>query len=90
MAARNILLIIAVLSASWGVVDSILMAVALDKRGIPVNMVLFRLFFFRYLGQYRQMTIKETGRVGGLFYSFAISMNLALACAAAALILEIL
>ena len=89
MTVRNILLAVAMLSASWGVVDSILMVVALDKRGMPVNMVRFRLFFFRYLGQYRRMTLDETGKVGSLFYSFVISMNLALVCIVAVLLLEV-
>jgi hypothetical protein len=56
-----------VLSALWGVIDSILIAIALDKRGIKVNMVFFRLFFFQYLSQYRQVTMKETGKAGNLF-----------------------
>ncbi len=45
----TVFIIVAILGALWGVVDLILIAVALDKRGIKVNMVLFRLFVFRYL-----------------------------------------
>jgi hypothetical protein len=81
-------LVLAIASAIWGVIDSILIAVALDKRGLAVNMVLFRLFFFRYLSQYRQVTIQETGKTGNLFYSFIFSMILALICCIAALILR--
>jgi hypothetical protein len=72
------LLVVAILSALWGVVDAILIAVALDRRGIHVNMLLFRVFFFRYLSQYREVTLKETGTVGPLFYSFITAMNVAL------------
>jgi len=82
------LLAMALLGVIWGVVDSILIAVALDKRNIPVNMVLFRLYFFRYLSQYKKATLSETGRVGPLFYSFIIAMNVALVCGVAGLILR--
>jgi len=74
------LLVMAVVSGTWGIVDAILVAVALDKRGIPINMVLFRIFIFRYLSQYRQITLRETGRVGPLYYSFIVAMNVALVC----------
>lgn len=40
-------LVIAILSALWGVTDAILIAIALDRRGIHVNMFLFRVFFVR-------------------------------------------
>lgn len=78
MDISNILILLGVICALWGVVDSILIAVALDRRGVDVNMVLFRLFFFRYLSQYRAVTKRETGKTGNLFYSFIISMNVAL------------
>ena len=35
--------VIAIPSALWGVVGAILIAAALDRRGIPVNMILFRM-----------------------------------------------
>ena len=81
-------LVVAVLSALWGVVDAMLIAVGLDKRGVPVNMVLFRLFFFGYLGQYKTATVRETGRVGPLYYSYITAMSLALVCAVIGLILR--
>ncbi|MBN1895023.1 hypothetical protein JW906_11030 [bacterium] len=74
----NVFLVAGIVSALWGVTDFIFIAAALDKRGIPVNPLLFRLFFFRYLNQYRKVTLQETGRVGGFYYSFIIAMNLAL------------
>jgi hypothetical protein len=88
MSLSTVLLVIALLSAIWGVVDSILIAVALDRRNIPVNMLLFRLYFFRYLNQYKRVTLKETGRVGTLYYSFVIAMNLALVCGILGLVLR--
>ena len=88
MSLSTVLLVIALLSAIWGVVDSILIAVALDKRNIPVNMLLFRLLFFRYLRQYKETTLRETGRVGPLYYSFITAMNIALVCGIAGLVLR--
>lgn len=55
-----------------------LIAMALQKRGVKVNWIFLRLFIIKYIGQYRKITLKETGKVGSLFYSFVISMNLAL------------
>lgn len=80
--------VVAVLSALWGVVDSILMAVALEKRGVGVNMLLFRVYFFRYLGEYRRLTLSETGKVGPLYYSYIVAMNVALVSAVAGLALR--
>ena len=84
----TLFLALAILSALWGVVDFILIAVALDKRGIHVNMILARLFFFRYLNQYKHATVSETGKIGPLYYSYIVAMNVALVCAAIGLMLR--
>ena len=81
-------LVVAILSALWGVLDAILMAVALEKRGIHVNIILFRVFFFRYLKHYKSVTVRETGKVGPLYYSYITAMNVALVCAVIGLILR--
>ena len=80
--------VLGILSALWAVVDAILIAVALDKRGIRVNTLLFRVFFFRYLRQYRSATVGETGRVGSLYYSYISAINVALVCAVVGLLLR--
>jgi hypothetical protein len=82
------LLTIAIVSALWGVMDVILISIELDKRGIRVNMFLFRVNFFRYLRQYKKITLKENGKVGSLYYSFIFAMNLALVCAIIGLLLR--
>ena len=84
----TVFLVVAILAALWGVVDAILIAIALDKRGISVNMVLFRLFFFRYLNDYKRVTTSESGKVGPLYYSYITAMSVALVCAAIGLILR--
>jgi hypothetical protein len=88
MELSTVLLTVAVLSVIWGVADAILLAVWLDKRGFPINMLLFRVLIIRYLNQYRDETLKETGKVGPLFYSYIVAMNLALVCAVVGLILR--
>jgi len=81
-------LVLAVLCVLWGVVDAILIAVALDKRGVRVNMLLFRLYCFRYLNQYKEVTLKETGSVGPLYHSYIASMSAALVFAVVGLLLR--
>lgn len=88
MELSTVLLTVAILSIIWGVADAILVAVWLDKRGFPINMLLFRILIIKYLNQYREETRKETGKVGPLFYSYIIAMNLALVCGVVGLILR--
>lgn len=80
---------LAILSATWGVISMIRIGIALDRRGIPVNMLLFRLRAFRYLSQYKQVTLKETGKVGPLYPSYIIAMVIALVCAVIGLVLRV-
>ena len=79
---------VAIFAALWGVVDTILIAVALDKRGIKVNPFLWRIYVFRYMNQYKAITLKETGRVGLLYYSYVTSMIIALVFAVLGLLLR--
>jgi hypothetical protein len=84
----TVFLVAGVLSALWGVADFILIAAALERRGIHVNMFLARVLFFRYLNQYKTVTISETGKVGPLYYSYIAAMNVALVCAVIGLMLR--
>ena len=88
MHASNLLLGVAILSVLWGVVSSIVIISYLSQRGIKVNFLLLRLFIIKYVAQYQEITRKETGKPGGWFYSFVISMNLALVTAVIGLILR--
>jgi len=90
MNISNIFLAIAVASALWGVGSAVLIAQALQKRGIKVNWVFLRLLILsKYLGQYRDITRQETGRTGPLFYSYIIAMNLALVAAIVGIVLRV-
>lgn len=79
---------LAILSALWGVVSSIVIASLLSKRGIKINFLFFRVLIFKYVHQYHQITKQENGKPGPWFYSYIISMNLALVFAIVGLALR--
>lgn len=80
--------ILALIGVAWGIATSIMITSFLSKRGIKINFLLFRLFIFKWVGQYRKITIEETGRPGPLFYRFITSWNLALVFAIVGAILR--
>jgi len=84
----NILIVIAIFSALWGVVSAVMIAEALRRRGINVSWIFLRVMILKYAKQYRDVTLKDTGRTGLLFYSYVIAMNIALVTAVAGLILR--
>jgi len=88
MVISNVLVAIALVSVVWGVISSLVIADALQKRGVKINWIFLRIMIIKYVGQYRDMTRTETGRTGPWFYSFAIAMNLALVTAVVGLILR--
>ena len=88
MAVSTLLLSIALISVVWGTVSSIMITSALNNRGIKINWIFLRIRIIKYVGQYRDITRKETGRTGPWYYSFVIAMNLALATAVIGLILR--
>ena len=64
---------------TWAVAASLLIAQDLERRGVRVSYLWLRVMILKYLGQYRQMTLQETGQVGSLFYHYVIPLNIALA-----------
>jgi hypothetical protein len=79
---------LAILSAIWGIVSSIVIVAFLSKRGIKINFLFFRVLMLKYIHQYHKITIQENGRSGPWFYSYIISMNLALALAIVGIVLK--
>jgi hypothetical protein len=59
---------------------------ALNKRGQKTNPFLVRLYFFKYLRTYRDITRKETGKPGPFYGLWIGSFILLLAFALAAII----
>jgi hypothetical protein len=70
--------------AAWAVVTTIRVYGYLRERNIPVSFLWLRLMIIKYLGQYKQISSKETGKVGPLFYHYLISANGALLAVIAA------
>jgi len=83
------LLILAIISALWGIFSSLVMASFLSKNGVKINYLFFRVLMLKYIHQYRKITEQENGRPGWWFYSFVISINLALVSAIAGIALRI-
>lgn len=75
-----ILIAIAALGVTF-VVLAMLMTHEVSKRGVKINFLLIRLYIIKYMHQYKELTKKETGRVGPLFYPCIVSINLALVLA---------
>ena len=88
MLLSNVLLGIAFVSLAWGIVSSIVITDTLQKRGVKINWIFLRIMIIKYVGQYRDITRKETGRTGPWFYSYIIAVNVALAAVIVGLILR--
>ena len=84
----DILLALAILFVGLFVIFAILIVNEVAKRGIKINFLWLRLYIIKYIHQYRKITMEETGRVGPLYYPCIVSVNLALICAVAGLILK--
>ena len=74
----NLFMGLAVVSGIFAVVTAILITAALDKRNIKTHVLFLGLLILKYVKQYRDITLQETGRVGVLFYCWIVSINLAL------------
>ena len=57
---RTIFFILAIASAWWGIVSSIVIVSFLKKRGIKINYLLLRILILKYIHQYHQITRQET------------------------------
>ena len=88
MIVANILFGSALVCVICFVVFSILIVAALDKRNVKVNFLWIRILIIKYANQYRKITLEETGKVGILFYLWIFSINLALVCTVAGLVLR--
>ncbi len=69
---------LAIVSLILGVVFSMMIVHEVSKRGFKINFFLIRLLIIKYVSQYKQLTTKETGRAGPLYYPCIVSYQLAL------------
>ena len=78
MNTGDLFLGMALVSVSWGIVSMIVITSFVSDRGTKINYFLYRLYIIKYVNQYKQITEAENGEPGPWFYSFVISMNMAL------------
>ena len=72
-----VLALLAIGCALGTVFTGVKMANELRARGVPANPALVRWMIFRYMAEYRRVTLKETGRVGPLYHACATVSALA-------------
>ena len=79
---------LAIVSAVWSVVSSIMIASYLSQRGVKVNLLFLRLFAINNVREYQKLTGDETGKSDPWFQSFTVSMKVALVTGLAGIILK--
>jgi hypothetical protein len=58
----------------------------LQKRNVKINYFLIRILMWKYVNQYKKITLEETGTVGSLYRIYCTSAILMLSFVAAALL----
>jgi len=84
----NTFLILALALVGLFVIFSMMIVHDLSKRGVKINFVLLRLYLIKYIQQYKQITLKETGKVGPLYYPCIVSVSLTLVLAIVGLLVR--
>lgn len=69
----NLLFGAALASVVWGVFSGIRITSFVAERGTKINFFLYRIYIFKYINQYKQITEAEEGRPGIWFYSYIYS-----------------
>ena len=67
MTLGMLLISLAVVCVVGATITAVQITSELRARGIAANPLFVRWMIFRYLAQYRQVTLKETGNVGPLY-----------------------
>lgn len=89
MSLTTLLVAVAAVAGTWGIVAGILIFEVLRRRGQTASLLWIRLFLPVYVHRYAVITRDETGKKGPLFYHFVIAFNIALIAALLALALTI-
>jgi hypothetical protein len=82
----NAFMIAALVLTGFFALLSMMIVHQLSKRGVKINYLLLRLYLIKYIGQYKSITLKETGKVGPLYYPCVTSIVLALVLAVVGII----
>ena len=85
----SVLVSLAVICGLWTAVSAVLITASLDRRGMKTPFPFMGPLIFRNLKRYKESTLRESGKVGSLFYSYIVSINAALVLALAALALRV-
>jgi hypothetical protein len=88
MVMSDLFFVLAILSVAWGIVSAIVITSFLSKRGIKINFLFFRVLMLKYVHEYHKVTMQANGKPGLWFYSYIISMNLALVFAIVGIVLK--
>ncbi|HOW85835.1 MAG TPA: hypothetical protein P5119_01585 [Candidatus Aminicenantes bacterium] len=59
--------IMAFISLGSAIVFSMMIVHEVSKRGVKINFFLLKLYVVKYVDQYKQLTLKETGKTGPLY-----------------------
>jgi hypothetical protein len=65
----------------WHITATILIYEALRKRNVKVSFLFLKFLAPKYASQYKEITRKETGKTGPLFFHWILSINTALIAA---------
>lgn len=82
------LLILALVFVGLFVIFSMIIVHELSKRGVKIHFILLRLYLINYIHQYKQLTLKESGNIGPLYYPCIVSVIMALVLAIVGLVLK--
>ena len=88
MNPATLLIAIGLIGIIWYVVSTIRIYAYLSDRGINLNFLFLNILILKYASQYKELTLKETGRIGPLYYHWIIPINIALVCAIILLVIK--
>lgn len=72
----NIFLMLSLVCIVLWIIFAMMIVHELSKRGVKINFFLLRLLIIKYVQQYKQITLAETGKVGPLFYPCIVSISM--------------
>jgi len=90
MTAFAVLATLAIICALGSVYTSVRIANDLRGRGMRANPALVRWMVFKYMSDYKRITVTETGKVGPLYHQCATVSALAALFAVAAILVKAL
>jgi hypothetical protein len=82
--------LLAIAGALWATVAAVLIAAYLDRKGTKTPLFLIKFYFYRNQRLYREITLKENGKIGALYNHFVVPINVALLCGLVALAIRVM